>query len=416
VAVTDRVRSLAQTSAGIAIAMGVMNVATYGFTMLATYLLGPKDYGALIAAMNFLLVVSVISLGLQATAARRISASPEHVGQIERSILRVTYRAALALGLLLLVLTPVIDRLLRLDSLPTTALIAVSAVPLTIMGGQAGILQGERRWAPLGAVYVAAGVPRLIVATGLVLWSPGEFTALLGVTIAFFAPVVVGWWALRTTRQPGQAVAEHRGTALLKEGLHNSQALFAFFALSNVDIIVARNVLSDHDSGLYAAGLIITKAMLFLPQFVVVVAFPAMATAHERQRAMIRSLRLIGGLGVLGTLAAWLLAPLAMVFAGGAEFAEIQPYLWLFALLGTLLSTIQLLVYSVLARQGRWTVLAVWVALACVVGIGLTRDSILGLATTVVVVDALLLALLLGAAAYFQREQAAPHRESAHTA
>ena len=128
-AVTDRVRNLAQTSVGIAIAMGIMNVATYGFTMLATYLLGPKDYGALIAAMNFLLVVSVISLGLQATAARRISASPEHVGQIERSILRVTYRAALALGLVLLVLTPVIDRLLRLDSLPTTALIAVSAEP-----------------------------------------------------------------------------------------------------------------------------------------------------------------------------------------------------------------------------------------------------------------------------------------------
>ena len=106
---------------------------------------------------------------------------------------------------MLLVLTPVIDRLLRLDSLPTTALIAVSAVPLTIMGGQAGILQGERRWAPLGAVYVAAGVPRLVIATALVLWSPGEFTALLGVTIAFFAPVVVGWWALRGGRQPGEA-------------------------------------------------------------------------------------------------------------------------------------------------------------------------------------------------------------------
>ncbi len=55
--------------------------------------------------------------------------------------------------------------------------------------------------------------------------------------------------------------------------------------------------------------------MLFLPQFVVVVAFPSMSTAHERRRAMVRSLTLIAGLGVLGTLAAWLLAPLAMVFA-----------------------------------------------------------------------------------------------------
>lgn len=404
-AVTDRVRTLAQTSAGIAVAMGIMNIATYGFTMLATYLLGPKDYGALIAAMNFLLVVSVISLGIQTTAARRISAAPEHVGQIERSIMRVTYRAAIAVGLGLLLLTPVIDRLLRLDSLPTTALIAVSAVPLTIMGGQAGILQGERRWAPLGAVYIAAGVPRLVIATGLVLLAPGEFAALLGVTIALFAPVVVGWWALRAGRQPGESSAEHGGTAIFKEALHNSQALFAFFALSNVDIIVARNVLSDHDAGLYAAGLIITKAMLFLPQFVVVVAFPSMSTAHERRRAMVRSLALISGLGVLGTLATWLLAPLAMVFAGGAGFAEIEPYLWLFAILGTLLSMIQLLVYSVLARRGRWTVLAVWAALAFVITVGLQQDSLLGLATTVVAADTVLLVLLLGATVYVLREQ-----------
>ncbi len=415
-AVTDRVRTVAQTSAGIAVAMGIMNVATYGFTMLATYLLGPKDYGALIAAMNFLMVVSVLSLGLQATAARRISADPGHVGQIERSIMRVTYRASLALGLLMLALTPLIDRLLRLDSLLTTALIAVAVVPLTVMGGLAGILQGERRWGPLGLVYIAAGVPRLVIATALVLWSPGEFTALLGVTISAFAPAAVGWWALRTERRPGEVSHAHRGGAIFKESLHNSQALLAFFALSNVDIIVARNVLDDHDSGLYAAGLIITKALLFLPQFVVVVAFPAMATVTERRRAMVRSLSLIAGLGVVGTLAAWLLAPLAMVFAGGAEFDEVQPYLWLFALLGTLLSMIQLLVYSVLARQGRWTVLAVWVALACVIGMGLTRDSILGLATTVVVIDALLLAVLLGAAAYFQREHDVPDREPAHSA
>ena len=115
--------------------------------------------------MNFLLVVSVISLGLQATAARRISADPgaRRARSSARSCASPTGPPS-AVGLLLLVLTPLINRLLRLDSLPTTALIAVAAVPLTIMGGQAGILQGERRWAPLARVYVAAGVPRLVIA------------------------------------------------------------------------------------------------------------------------------------------------------------------------------------------------------------------------------------------------------------
>jgi O-antigen/teichoic acid export membrane protein len=128
--------------------MGVMNVATYGFTMVAARMLGPRAYGALAGLMATLLVISVLQLGLQATAARRISADPQHVDQIQSIMLRVTYRGALALGVVLLVLSPLLNVALRLDSLPTAALIAVTAVPLTIMGGQAGVLQGERRWTP----------------------------------------------------------------------------------------------------------------------------------------------------------------------------------------------------------------------------------------------------------------------------
>ena len=61
----------------------------------------------------------------------------------------------------------------------------------------------------------------------------------------------------------------------------------------NCDVIVARNILDGHDAGLYAGGLILTKAMLFLPQFVVVVAFPSMSTAHERRSALLRGLALV---------------------------------------------------------------------------------------------------------------------------
>ena len=45
---------------------------------------------------------------------------------------------------------------------------------------------------------------------------------------------------------------------IIKEAIVNSQALFAYFALTNIDMLVARSVLDAHDSGLYAAGLIVT--------------------------------------------------------------------------------------------------------------------------------------------------------------
>ena len=129
---TNRTRVPAQLRGGstLAVAMGVMNVASYLFTILAARLLGPGGYGAFAALMGLLLVIMVASLALQATAARRIGHA-DQVHQIERVILRVGVQAALGLGLLCLVLSPVIDQVIRLDSLGPAALVAFAAVPVT---------------------------------------------------------------------------------------------------------------------------------------------------------------------------------------------------------------------------------------------------------------------------------------------
>jgi O-antigen/teichoic acid export membrane protein len=245
-------------------------------------------------------------------------------------------------------------------------------------------------------MYVAAGVPRLVLGTAFMLWRPTVTSAMVGVTIAMFAPIVLGWIALRDGRPPG-IPAGHDARSVIRESVHNSQALLAFFALSNADIVIARNVLPDHQAGLYAAGLILTKAVLFLPQFVVIIAFPSMASVGERRTALIRSLVVVAGLGVLATGAAWLLPHLAMIFVGGAEYAEIEPRLWLFAMLGTLLSMLQLLVYSVLARQGQRSDYSVWLAMVVMVVAGLQTSSLTGLLTVVLATDASLLELLLAA-------------------
>jgi O-antigen/teichoic acid export membrane protein len=388
------------------VAMGVMNVATYGFTMIAARLLGPQSYGALAALMATLLVITVLQLGLQATAARRISADPEHVAQIEGTIIGVTYRAALGLAVLLLVLAPLLNNLLRLDSLPTAALVAVASVPFTIMGGQAGILQGERRWAALSVLYVLSGVPRLVIGTALIWWRPTETSALVGTAIGAVAPVVAGWWFLRREREPGISSETHGFRSVIVETFRNSQVLFAFFALSNVDIIVARNVLPEHDAGLYAGGLILTKAVLFLPQFVVVVAFPSMSTVAERRRALTVSLASVVGIGAAVTLGAAVLPRLALVFVGGQDYTEISDNLAAFAVLGTVLSMLQLLVYSVLARQAHRSVLLVWLALVAVVGLGLLTTGFEQLLTVVILVDAVLFAALLVLS--LQRTRVAP--------
>lgn len=396
-----------RSGSSIAVAMAVMSIATYGFTMIAARMLGPGAYGALVAMMNTLLVVSVLQLGLQATAARRISAAPDHIAQIEHGILRLSWRASLVLGAVMLLLAPLVNRGLRLDSMPTAIVMALTAVPMTMLGGQLGILQGERRWYPLAVVYIANGLPRLLIGVGLMAWRPTEFVAIVGVALGQVIPVICGWWTLRHTRAPGADAGEHRAGPVLRETLHNSQALLAFFALSNLDILIARNVLDDHTSGLYAGGLILSKAVLFLPQFVVVVAFPNMSTASERRRALSRSLLAVALLGSGAIVGSLVLPDLAMIFVGGSEYSAIEDKLWMFALLGTLLSMLQLLVYAVLARQGRHSIHLVWVTLAAMLAVGLTTSSLSGLLAVVITADALLFGALL-AISYWLVQHPAP--------
>ena len=404
-----RVSALLDSSGQIAVAMALMNLATYGFTMSAARIIGPVAYGAFFALMNLIMIVSVVMLGLQATAARRISADPAHVGQIEREILRVSWRASLLLGALLLVGAPLVDRLLDLESLPTALLAAFAAVPMTMTGAQAGILQGERRWRELAILYLLSGVPRLVVGTALILWQPSELMAFLGVTLGFYAPFLYGLRVLRRGREDGETDERHGFLPVIKEAVVNSQALFAYFALTNVDMLVGRSVLDSHDSGLYAAGLIVARSVSFLPQFVVVIAFPSMSTSLDAGRALLRSLALVGGLGCASVLATAALPDLALVFAGGEDYDEVRHLLWVFALLGACMSVLQLLVYSVLARRGTVSMVLVWLALVVLVGLAATTVSgVPELLAVVLTVDLVLALVLLAIGLVTLRERTAP--------
>jgi O-antigen/teichoic acid export membrane protein len=386
--------------------MGVMNLTTYGFVIVSARLLGPAEYGALAAVMGLLLVVNVLSLGLQATGARRVSAAPDDLAEIEREVMATSYTSSLALGLVVLAATPLVTAVLNLDHWGAAALLGLCAVPLSVMGGQAGILQGERRWGPLAAIYLTVGLGRIGFGMVALLVRPDTLGAMTGVTVGAFLPAVVGWWALRRPdrRSAARAPRSHPPLVLgrrwapggvLRETLHNSHALLAFFALSNADVVIARSTLSEHQAGLYAGGLILAKAVLFLPQFVVVIAFPSMAKRDAGKQMHLLSLGAVLAIGAVTVAGVAALSGLAVVFIGGPEYAELQGRLWMFAVLGTLLALLQLMVYNIVARQRQRAVLLVWAALAVLALVTPLLGSVTVLLSVVVGVDSVLFLVLL---------------------
>jgi O-antigen/teichoic acid export membrane protein len=156
--------------------------------------------------------------------------------------------------------------------------------------------------------------------------------------------------------------------------------------------------MSDSEAGLYAAGLIMAKAVLFLPQFVVVYAFPSMSRAETSRRTLLLALALSAALGLVCVLATLAFPDLALLFVGGEEFEAIADDIWKFSIVGTLLAMIQLLVYSALARRQGRAVAMIWTALAVLVAGALAVSTANALVLVVVAVDSCLFLALLGVA------------------
>lgn len=388
-------RTLLTGGAALAAATGVMSILTYGYMIIAANAVGTNSFGAFSALMGLLLVINVLSLGLQATGARRISVAQHQTETIERMVLAVGGRSALLLGVVCLLVAPAVNLALHLHSLPTALLLCVAAVPLTYMGAQAGVLQGERRWVALSLLYLALGLGRVVVGVPLMLIWPSELSAFAGVAVGCWLPVVVGYVALRGPRAGTHPSVEAPVLNMLREIGHSSQALLAFFTLSNIDIFLARVSLPDRQAGLYAAGLLVTKAILFLPQVVALLAFPSMAASHSARFTVAVGLAITVAFGALGVLAILVLPDAAELFVGGHEYADITGDLWKFAALGTILAMLQLLVYATLARQQVRAALLTWTALVGVVVGAFMVGSADSLLLVVLAVDTCLLIALL---------------------
>jgi hypothetical protein len=84
----------------------------------------------------------------------------------------------------------------------------------------------------------------------------------------------------------------------------------------------------------------------------------------------------------------------AIIFVGGKQYSAIDDSLWAFALLGGVLAMLQIVVYSVLARQARKSVYLLWLALLAVVGLGSVVDTFAELLRVVLSVDTGVLVVL----------------------
>jgi len=343
----------------VGIGMAVMNAGAYLFTLISVHALAPADFGALTAMLGLVLIGNVASLGLQASGARRIATHGPGHEVLAASLLRAGRYGAAGLGVFTLLISPLVVWALHIDSVVAVLLLAPTLALLTVLGAQAGVLQGGQHWRELAWLYVAVGVGRVVFGGLALLIRPDLPGVLTGIVAGAAVPVLLAGWLLRG-RGPGSATEVR---LVLRETVHGTHVLLAFFAIANADVLLARNVLDARHSGIYAAGVIIAKACLFLPQFVMVVVFPSLASNPGDTRRLRGAVAAVGGLGLCAIAGAWLLPDLVVAVFGGTEYAEIGPIAWLFATTGSVYAVLQLVVYAAIAQQERRAAPVIWCGL-----------------------------------------------------
>ncbi|HET7899903.1 MAG TPA: hypothetical protein VFL59_01870 [Candidatus Nanopelagicales bacterium] len=348
----------------VALCIAIGQASTYLLNLVAARALGPASFGELASLLGILAIGNVVALGVQAATARRIVTSPpsDHRGTAAAA-LRASFPAGLAVAAATALTYPITSSLLHLGGPADLLLVAVSLIPLTVVGAQLGVAQGSEAPGRLALVYLGGAVKSAGGIAGAVLGGTVTST-LVGVAIGSVAMAV----ALQLVVHPLADAAPLHQERWASEVLHASHALAALFVLTTADLLLARHFLPAVQSGVYAAGSIVAKIAFWLPQAVIVLAFPGMAD-HRRRRALV-----VGGVGVaaLGAalvLATELLPDLVVLVVGGAAYSELASFVWMFALLGALQSLAQFLLYSRLAVEDRRAVGALWAAVVAVVAL-----------------------------------------------
>jgi O-antigen/teichoic acid export membrane protein len=269
--------------------------------------------------------------------------------------------------------------------LVTIALVA----PLGFFFLALGRLQGEQRFAAFSVCLALWGAPRPVVLVLLVALGTGIYGALAATWVALVTALAAALWFTRSARPAREPSAED-WRMFTRPLLPMMVGLSGLGLLTNLDVIVAKVVLTAESAGQFAAAATLAKAVFLVPQAVSFVLLPRVAA---RSAALQDTGMLLGlGLGVtlvaggLASLVMWALADPLLRITYGAGFEASAGLLGIYAGASTLIGA---LIVVINHHLGRGADRFVWGAAALAGLQALLFVALHGSPRTIVAVDAI---------------------------
>ena len=343
-------RRLIQGVVVVGIGLAVPQGLAYVTSVVAARTLDQASFGAFGAILNSIQIGTTVALGMQALIARRV-ATLKNYGSLLKFALEVSLIVLVGVALL----SYPLSYLFNIEYWILFLALA-SLSPFVFISAQAGIAQGNEFFFRLAGIYIVLGLGRSLFAIIGLLVRPELEVVAYAFFFGMLVSAFVGHFILGSHRK---FIAAKRINHEYPGLIRASQALLALYVLVNVDVLLARVVLSPEDSGVYSVGMLVAKIAFFLPQAVTVVLFPRMG----RNDSSALKLALLGtsGIGFVYILLTYFASEFVVNAIGGSGYAVLYNDVWLFAVEGTLFAILQVLLYGRIAREDTSVSIMLWI-------------------------------------------------------
>lgn len=379
------------------VALALVGAGNMGFHVVVSRLLGPAAYGAFGSLLALLTLMTVPASGMQTLVTARTARVVESGRPPDG---RVQFRRALTLGaaaaVVLLFVSPLVQQLLRLDSIWPAIWLALYAVPLAAIVVPWGLLCGQGRFATVGTVAVVSTVVRISVAVLFIKTGFGVSGAVVASVIADSLQGLVLHLLSRRLRakDPADGVTLRINA---RSSLGGVVAYAGLWLLTGVDTIAARQLLDDVSGGRYSAAATALHGALYGAHALSLAALPAFAASDVAGslRALKRVLIATAAVTIPAMVLLTVVSPWLVPMVFGATFQVPVPVIALMAVATTGVALLWVLVqYSI--AQSRRGAMAAWFGLpVAVIGAALWHPDMAALAAVTIV--AVLIPLVLAA-------------------
>lgn len=354
----------------------IWQFSNFAFNVISAHELGPEKYGILASVVAFSYLFNPAVLAIQTVASRETtSVMVDEAGSQIRAIvnyylLRIGL-GALALGGVLVVLSPLISRFLHLNS-PGLVMIFALVLPTVVASSVVrGVHQGTRRFDRYSLGTATEGLSKVccVVALLVLVWR-NPVSGVLAVLFSALAGLVVNVLLLRHWPKPTWSIRLRRHPIRYSVSTLTVFGLLA--VLLSIDTMTARSTLSAHTAGMYAGISLAGKIVYFATTALTTLLFPMFSARFDRGTETARWLAvsmILVAVVSAAVICVFVWAPyLVTTILLGAKYRSAARYLFMMGGIFAIYAMTNLVVMYLLARRQRGIVVPL--ALAVVVQMG----------------------------------------------